>query len=68
MPKKVYEKPKTIVIAAITKTGLMTNMSHTDQVSGTLFLDDEERVDFNWGGNGSENDKEKDGNGDVWGD
>ncbi len=68
MTKKAYEKPETIVIAAITNTGLMTNMSHSDQVSGNMYVDGAERVDFNWGGNGSDNDKEKDENGDIWGD
>lgn len=67
MTKKVYVKPDTIVITAIEETRLMT-MSHTDQVSGTLYSEDEERVDFKWGGNGSAYDKVKDDNGDVWGD
>lgn len=68
MAKAVYVKPEAIVIAAIEKTGLMA-MSHTDQISGTLYPgDNEERVDFNWGGNGSSNDKGKDDNGDFWGD
>lgn len=66
--KKVYVKPETIVITAIEETRLMT-MSHTDEISGDLYPGDkEERWGIIWGGNGSTYDKEKDDNGDVWGD
>lgn len=68
MKKNVYVKPKAIAISAIEETGLLTTMSHTDKISGKLCPDNEEEVDFKWGGNGSDNDKEKDDNGDFWGD
>lgn len=68
MKKKVYVKPKAIAISAIEETGLLTTMSHTDKISGKLNSDNEESVDFKWGGIGSDNDKEKDDNGDFWGD